>query len=102
MLRGRPHFPEAPQTSAGSHVFTEPGVYSVKLRVEDGCGGAGEAATVGEFDAMVVVYDPDQGFVTGGGRINSQPGAYPANPGALNTANPTAPLGGGQIVIHTH
>jgi hypothetical protein len=78
---------EAAGAVTGSYVFTEPGVYAVKLRVEDGCGGAGEATTVGEFDAMVVVYDPAEGFVTGGGWINSQPGAYPAAPGVSGKAN---------------
>ncbi|HYY98044.1 MAG TPA: SBBP repeat-containing protein, partial [Pyrinomonadaceae bacterium] len=77
------------QTGAvtASHVFTEPGVYSVNLTVDDGCGGSGTATTVGEFEAMVVVYDPAEGFVTGGGWINSQAGAYTAAPGATGKAN---------------
>lgn len=60
---------------AGSHTYTTPGVYTITLTVVDRDGGQGSA--VFEF---VVVYDPNGGFVTGGGWINSPPGAYPANP----------------------
>ncbi len=70
-----------------SYTFTTPGVYKVKLTVDDGCGGSGMATTVGGFDAMVVVYDPNGGFVTGGGWINSPADAYPANPSLTGKAN---------------
>jgi hypothetical protein len=55
----------------GSHAYSEPGVYAVQLMVRD---------LFGQFDTsiyeFVVVYDPDGGFVTGGGWIDSQAGAY--------------------------
>ena len=35
----------------------------------------------------VVVYDPDGGFVTGGGWINSPAGAYPADPALVGKAS---------------
>jgi hypothetical protein len=35
----------------------------------------------------IVVYDPNAGFVTGGGWINSPPGAYYANPALTGKAN---------------
>jgi hypothetical protein len=72
---------------SASYTFTTPGVYQVKLTVDDGCGGTGTANTVGELAALVVIYDPNGGFVTGGGWINSPAGAYPANPSLTGKAN---------------
>jgi len=55
----------------GSHAYSEPGVYTVQLTLMD---------VFGQFDTstfeFVIVYDASGGFVTGGGWINSQPGAY--------------------------
>jgi hypothetical protein len=70
-----------------THSFTSAGVYLISLTVSDGCGGAGSSNTVGGFDAMVVVYDPNGGFVTGGGWINSPAGAYTPNPALAGKAN---------------
>jgi len=57
--------------------FAEAGVYSIKLVVTDAQGASGEATTVlNDLPAYVVVYDPDGGFVTGGGWIASPWGAY--------------------------
>jgi hypothetical protein len=66
----------------GSHAYTAPGVYTVKLTVADDDGGSGES--VFQF---VVVYDPQEGFVTGGGWIDSPSGAYTANPSLTGRAN---------------
>ena len=60
---------------AGSHTYTEAGVYTVTLSVTDDDGGT----ATGTFQ-YVVVYDPSAGFVTGGGWINSPAGAYAADP----------------------
>jgi ABC-type phosphate/phosphonate transport system substrate-binding protein/PKD repeat protein len=49
---------------AGSHTYTIPGVYTILLSVTDKDGGSGEA-----MFQFIVVYDPEQGFVTGGGQI---------------------------------
>jgi PKD repeat protein len=68
------------------YTFTAAGVYHVTLTVTDDDGGAGSAATVGGFDAMVVAYDASAGFVTGGGWINSPAGAYAANPALAGKA----------------
>jgi hypothetical protein len=60
-----------PGEVAGSHAYTEPGVYAVRLAVTDGDAHTDE--TVHEF---MVVYSLEggEGFVTGGGWIWSQAG----------------------------
>lgn len=65
--------PPSPATSpcAGSHTYAGPGIYRVGVTVTDSDGAAGTAS----FE-YVVVYDPDAGFVTGGGWIASPAGAY--------------------------
>ena len=61
---------------AGNYAYTLPGVYTVMLTVTDGFGNTG-TATATEF---IVIYDPDGGFVTGGGWIDSPAGAYIPEP----------------------
>jgi PKD repeat protein len=58
-----------------SHTYSEAGVYTLTITVEDDDGGIDE-----EIYQYVVVYDPDSGFVTGGGWINSPEGAYKPDP----------------------
>ena len=72
---------ETTKAITGSYTFTAAGVYQVTLTVNDGCGGSGSATTIGleQFSALVVIYDPGAGFVTGGGWINSPAGAYTAD-----------------------
>jgi parallel beta-helix repeat protein len=60
---------ETNQTMTGTHTYTVPGVYTVSLTLDDLCGPSG-AATY----EYVVVYDPNGGFVTGGGWIWSEAG----------------------------
>ncbi len=64
-----------------SHVYTTPGVYGITLTVTDKDGGNAESVFMN-----VVVYDPNGGFVTGGGWINSPAGAYAADPGLSGKA----------------
>ena len=74
--------------------------------VRDDDGGTSNQS-VYEF---VVVYDPDHGFVTGGGWINSPAGAYSANPTitgkatfgfvALNEKGATVPRGNTEFQLH--
>ncbi|MFC1718047.1 PKD domain-containing protein, partial [Candidatus Poribacteria bacterium] len=66
----------------GSHVYAEAGVYTVKLTVTDDDGGMDSS----EF-RYIVVYDPSGGFVTGGGWIDSPPGAYVPEPTLIGKAN---------------
>jgi hypothetical protein len=58
-----------------------PGVYTLTLAVDDGNGGIGVSNP-----EIFVVYDPSEGFVTGGGWINSPAGAYTADPSLTGKA----------------
>jgi len=65
-----------PGTANTTHTFTAAGVYKVTLTVTDNGNLSGTANTVNGLDAMVVIYDPNAGFVTGGGSIMSPAGAF--------------------------
>ena len=69
-------------TATGAHTYAEAGVYAVTVTVTDSVG----LLDSGEFQ-YVVVYDPDGGFVTGGGWIYSPAGAYAADPTLEGRAN---------------
>jgi hypothetical protein len=78
---------EGAHTVSGSYTFTQAGVYMIALTVTDNHGASGTASTIGSIDELVVVYDPSAGFVTGGGWIDSPPGAYAASPSLVGKAN---------------
>jgi PKD repeat protein len=59
---------------APTHSYTEVGIYDVCLTVNDGALDSDPGCTI------AVVYDPDGGFVTGGGWIDSPAGAYIPDP----------------------
>jgi uncharacterized repeat protein (TIGR03803 family) len=65
----------------GSRTYSTPGVHTVTLTVTDACG-----KTAASTFRYVVVYDPNGGFVTGGGWIHSPVNAYAPNPAATGTA----------------
>jgi Mg-chelatase subunit ChlD len=65
-----------------THQYTAAGIYDIAVTVTDDDGGS-DTGNCG----FVVVYDPDGGFVTGGGWIDSPAGAYPADPDASGRAN---------------
>ncbi|GIH80616.1 hypothetical protein Plo01_70450 [Planobispora longispora] len=65
----------ARQACDRTHTFASAGMYTIKLTVTDDDGGSGAA------EVMVVVYDPDAGFVTSGARIDSPTGALTGDPG---------------------
>jgi PKD repeat protein len=65
-----------------SHTYSGAGVYTIELTVTDDDGGSDTS-----LFQYVVVYDPDAGFVTGGGWIYSDPGAYAADPLLEGKAN---------------
>jgi hypothetical protein len=58
-----------------SHLYAEPGVYTVVLTVTDGSQVAGTSTY-----QYVVIYDPTAGVASGDGWIHSPPGAYTPNP----------------------
>lgn len=63
-------------------VFSIPGVYNICVSGTDAVGNTGV-----EDCTLLAVYDPDGGFVTGGGWIDSPVGAYLADPTLTGKAN---------------
>ena len=64
-----------------SKTFTVPGVYTVVVTGSDDDSGTDSASVA------VVVVDPNGGFVTGGGTIDSPAGAFAADPALAGKAN---------------
>jgi hypothetical protein len=73
-------------TVTKSYAFGSAGVYSVVLTVNDNLGGIAIVDSINGLKEMTVVYDPDAGFVTGGGWIDSPAGAYAADPTMVGKA----------------
>lgn len=69
-------------SAAASHVYAAAGVYPVTMTLVNAAG----VSTSRTFQ-YVVVYDPNGGFVTGGGTIPSPAGAMPRKPGAQGKAS---------------
>ena len=67
---------------SGNYIYTTAGVYTVKLTVTDDDGGSSQS-----IFQFVVVYNPEGGFVTGGGWIDSPEGAYAPDPSLTGKAN---------------
>uniref|UniRef100_UPI003567A0D9 PKD domain-containing protein n=1 Tax=Mariniphaga sp. TaxID=1954475 RepID=UPI003567A0D9 len=65
-----------------THSYPAPGVYTVTVEATNECEN-----TVTEIYEYIVVYDPDGGFVTGGGWFMSPPGAYFADPSLIGKAS---------------
>jgi hypothetical protein len=67
---------------SASYTFTSAGVYLVTLTIADQCGHTSTANVINPdgLTAMVVIFDPEGEFVTGGGWIDSPAGAYTPNP----------------------
>lgn len=63
-----------------------PGVYEACVRGTDANGHTGDFAQEGAC-AFVVIYDPEGGFVTGGGWIDSPEGAFKDNNALIGKAN---------------
>lgn len=77
-----PHCREGVRVVTGSHTYTAAGVYTVTLTVTDDDGGSGQSVFT-----FVVVFDPSEGFVTGGGWMDSPLGAYAPDPSLAGKAN---------------
>jgi len=69
-------------TVAGCYTYTNAGVYTVTLTIIDNY----NLIDTADF-RYAVVYDSSEGFVTGGGWINSPTGAYTADPSLTGKAN---------------
>ncbi len=65
-----------------SNTFTAAGVYTVSATATDDDGGASTPGTV-----VIVIFDPNAGFITGGGTIVSPAGAFVPNPAIAGKAN---------------
>jgi PKD repeat protein len=74
--------PSVTSPVSATHQYASAGIFDITVLVADDDGGTA-SATCG----FVVVYDPDGGFVTGGGHIDSPAGAYAADPNAAGRAN---------------
>lgn len=70
-----PVVPNGARSYTDSYTFTEAGVYTVSVLVQDRAGASDTHSSTVELPAYIVVYDPSAGFVTGGGWINSPAGA---------------------------
>jgi hypothetical protein len=73
---GTDRFKAVDHACARTHVFPHAGTYTLDITVTDD-DGASDSANV-----MVIVYDPDGGFATAGGWLDSPSGSYPADPTA--------------------
>jgi hypothetical protein len=75
------------QTVSAQVQFATAGVYNFSLTVTNEFGPSAVATNVNnDLPAYVVIYDPDGGFVTGGGWLNSPAGAYVLDPGLVGKA----------------
>jgi len=76
----------APGTGNGScsatHVYAAVGVYTTTVTVVDDDTGSATGTS-----GYIVMYDPNSGFVTGGGTFSSPAGAYVAHPALTGSAS---------------
>jgi len=60
---------------SGNHFYSQTGLYDVTLTIMDACG-----KTDTEVYSYVVIYNPCDGFITGGGLISTTSGSYAGQP----------------------
>ncbi len=68
--------------ASDTHAYLNAGVYNIRLTITDKDGGIAN-----EAGFIVVIYDPNGGFVTGGGWIESPAGAYRLDPSLAGKAS---------------
>lgn len=71
----------------GSNKFSSPGVYKLQMDVTDQNGITTFANTNGDLEAIIVIYDPNDGYTYGGGYFNSPAGALVSNSSAAGKAS---------------
>ncbi|HEX6684651.1 MAG TPA: PKD domain-containing protein [Candidatus Limnocylindrales bacterium] len=92
----------------GTHTFAHPGMYTIKPAITDDDGAVSEPTSV-----LAIVYDPEGGFVTEGGFIDSPAGALVAAPSAqgrltiefnpkYRPGEPGPTVGGGKVAASLH
>ncbi|WP_327090255.1 PKD domain-containing protein [Nonomuraea sp. NBC_01738] len=83
-------YPAASGKCDKGHVFAKPGMYTMEVTVTDDDGASDKAKV------MIVVYDPDAGFVTGAGAVDSPlgQGRFNLNPKYLPHDEGPPPAGG--------
>jgi PKD domain len=69
------------QNFQATHSFPNTGVYTINVCVKDSLGANGCSSV------WIVVYDPNGGFITGGGFVNVGAGSYTADPTLSGRAN---------------
>ncbi|HJQ69454.1 MAG TPA: HYR domain-containing protein [Blastocatellia bacterium] len=78
---------ESAGTANLDFAFTTTGVFLVKVKVTDDCGNVTIADTIGGQPVIIVIFDPEGEFVTGGGWITSPAGSLVADPNRTGRAN---------------
>ena len=73
--------PATPPTTSAFYNYALPGVYTVTVTITDVAGESAQATY-----QFIVIYDPNGGFVAGGGWINSPAGANTLNPSLAGKA----------------
>jgi hypothetical protein len=66
---------------SGSYKPTAAGIYKLRMNVTDQKGVTGYATTNGDYEAFLVIYDPNGGYTYGGGKFESPANAAISNPG---------------------
>ena len=74
---------DSSRVTTDTHAYAASGIFSIVPTVTDSAG----ATDTWDGEELITVYDPDGGFVTGGGWIESIPGAYKPNPSVTGKAN---------------
>jgi PKD repeat protein len=69
-------------TVTGTHAYNAAGIYTIQVTVTDNHGASGTSTFT-----FIVVYDPDGGFVTGGGWFTAPAGAYRPNQALTGRVN---------------
>ena len=82
---------------AGSYTFSEAGVYRVAMNVTDNFGKTATVTNIGDLESLVIVYDPNGGYVIGGGWYESPAGKMTFGFNSKYHSNAKSPKGEAQM-----